>query len=228
MEILKNKRYLALAGLCTLLLAIFLPYYSYKVEAFGKVVSEGKVSLIGYWEGYIILFCIISTAIYIFMDFIEKYASFLTNLPMVQNIKNNNPKLVLVPIGIIILVSIYDIISLSKYSFTKFGLGFYFEIIGIICLVAHAILYRGATGVVSSSTTQSIVDINQQPTNNIQQPMMNQQQMNNMQPQQPMMNNQPNMGMQQPQQPMYNGQPMMNQQSQQQMNNNQFPNNNGF
>ena len=223
MEVLKNKRYLAIGGIVSLFLAVLFPYYTYKVELLGKVISEGKVSLIGYWEGYMILLCVIAIAVFIFMDFIEKYASFLTSIPFVQNIKNKNPKFVLVPIGIIILVSIYDMRALSKYSFTKFGLGFYLEIIGIICLVGHVILYKGATGITSSSNEQSSVSIEQQPNINMQQQsMMNQQPM-----QQPMMNQQP---MQQPmmnQQPMQ--QPMMNQQPQQQpMNNNQFPNNNGF
>ena len=225
MDMLKKKNYLGIAALVFMILGAILPYF--------KILGQG-ISLLKYWEGYVIILMTFYSALVVFKDFCEKNIAFIYNAVVTGALGQI----------IVALLMVYLHISV-KNDVVKYGLGFYVEALGVICLVAHAFLYVG-----EGETAQPAVntDINQQPMMNQQpqQPMMNQQPqqpMMNQQPQQPMMNQQPQQPMmnQQPQQPMMNQQPqqpMMNQQPQQPMmnqqqgqpvdNNNQFPGNNGF
>ena len=212
MDMLRKKNYLGIAALVFMILGAILPYF--------KILGQG-ISLLKYWEGYVIILMTFYSALVVFKDFCEKNIAFIYNavvtgaLGQIKNLKG--AKGLLIPAAIVALLMVYLHISV-KNDVVKYGLGFYVEALGVICLVAHAFLYVG-----EGETAQPAVntDINQQPMMNQQpqQPMMNQQ------PQQPMMN-------QQPQQPMMNQQPqqpMMNQQQGQPVdNNNQFPGNNGF
>ena len=238
MDMLRKKNYLGIAALVFMILGAILPYF--------KVLGQG-ISLLKYWEGYVIILMAFYSALVVFKDFCEKNIGFIYNavvtgaLGQIKNLKG--AKGLLIPAAVITLLMVYLHIrvrdALTLLNVVKYGIGFYVEALGVICLVAHAFLYVG-----DDETTQPAVnaDMNQQPTQP-QQPMMNQQPA---QPQQPMMNQQPTqpqqpMMNQQPQQPMMNQQPqqpMMNQQPQQPMmnqqqgqpvdNNNQFPGNNGF
>ena len=208
MDMLKKKNYLGIAALVLMILGAILPYF--------KVLDVG-ISLLKYWEGYVIILMVFYSALVVFKDFCEKNIAFIYNtvvtgaLGKIKNLKR--AKGLLIPAAIVTLLMVYMHIRVKNadelLGAVKYGIGFYVEALGVICLVAHAFLYVG-----EGETAQPAVntDMNQQPMMNQQptQPMMQQ-------PTQPMMNQQP---MQQP---------MMNQQPQQQpMNNNQFPNNNGF
>ena len=194
MDMLRKKNYLGIAALVFMILGAILPYF--------KILGQG-ISLLKYWEGYVIILMTFYSALVVFKDFCEKNIAFIYNavvtgaLGQIKNLKG--AKGLLIPAAIVALLMVYLHISV-KNDVVKYGLGFYVEALGVICLVAHAFLYVG-----EGETAQPAVntDINQQP-------MMNQQ------PQQPMMNQQPQ-------------QPMMNQQQGQPVdNNNQFPGNNGF
>ena len=201
MDMLKKKNYLGIAELVLMILGAILPYF--------KILDEG-VSLLKYWEGYVIILMAFYSALVIFKDFCEKNIGFIYNtvvtgaLGKIKNFKG--AKGILIPAAIVTLLMVYIHVRVKNadelLGAVKYGIGFYVEALGVICLVAHAFIYVG-----EGETAQPAVN-----TDMNQQPMMNQQPQ-----QQPMMNQQPM------QQPMMNQRPM-----QQPMNNNQFPNNNGF
>ena len=147
MEVLQNKRYVGLAGLILLLLGVFLPYYTWSIWGI-----TGKVSLIGYWEGYVILVAVVATALFIFKDYAEKYIPNAFNNNFLGKIKSANSKLVLVPIGISALVALYLTVSVDvDSSFIKYGSGFWITWLGIAALVAHVFLYKGEAEVTKTS-----------------------------------------------------------------------------
>lgn len=242
MEILQNKRYLGLAGVICLVLGTMLPYYTWSL--FG--VSD-SLSLIGYWEGYVIILAAIASALFIFRDYVEKYIPNAFNSGLLGKIKTANPKLVIIPVAIAALVAIYLTTSIDiDKSIIKYGIGFWVTWIGVVLLVAHIILYKGETasntGVVSQVAQPMQQGFNQPVQNNMgyqQQPQQNPNMMNNQFVQQPQYDNQQMTQNNQFTQQQYNGQPVNNQgfgqantgfgQPQQQdpnMMNNQFPNNN--
>ena len=139
MEVIKNKRILALVGIAGLILGCFLPYYTFSL--FGYTQS---ISLWGYWEGKIILVLTLANALFIFQDYIEKYIPQLFNNwigNIVQTAKN--PKLALVPTILVAVFAISLIIRLDVDSkYIKYGLGFWVLWIGIIALIGHAIFYK--------------------------------------------------------------------------------------
>lgn len=255
MDMLKKKNYLGIAGMIFMFLGVVLPFF--KVELLG--VSEG-VSIFKSWYGWVIILMIFYSALVIFKEFLEQKIPFVYNSAVsgaMGNLKNlNGAKGLLIPAGISTLVTIYicayirkslavtTFYGINMNDIVKYGIGFYAEIIGIVCLAAHALIYKGEEENVQATP---VTNINQQPVNgmaqgqNFNQPMNGynqqnvgvQQSMNGYgQPQQdfnqPMMNQQPmngygqpNMGIQQPQQG-FGAQP----QDQSMMNNNQG--NNGF
>ena len=139
MEVIKNKRILALVGIAGLILGCFLPYYT--VSFFGYTQS---ISLWGYWEGKIVLVLTLANALFIFQDFIEKYVPQLFN-NWVGNLvqKAKNPKFALIPTILVAVFAISLIIRLDVDSeYIKYGLGFWILWVGIIALIGHAILYK--------------------------------------------------------------------------------------
>ncbi len=167
MEVIKNKRILALVGIAGLILGCFLPYYT--VSVFGYTQS---ISLWGYWEGKIVLVLTLANALFIFQDFIEKYVPQLFN-NWVGNIvqKAKNPKFALVPTILAAVFAISLIIRLDVDSeYIKYGLGFYILWVGIIALVGHAIFYKNKNVVNNQATNyQQVQQPVQQP---IQQPQI--------------------------------------------------------
>lgn len=161
MEVIKNKRILALVGIAGLILGCFLPYYT--VSFFGYTQS---ISLWGYWEGKIVLVLTLANALFIFQDFIEKYVPQLFN-NWVGNLvqKAKNPKFALIPTILVAVFAISLIIRLDVDSdYIKYGLGFWVLWIGIIALIGHAIFYKKQN--VQSVQSQQTVNYQQ-----IQQPM---------------------------------------------------------
>jgi len=228
MEVLKNKKYLGIAGLVFLFLGTVLPFF--KIEYMG--ISGGTVSLLKYWEGYVIIVSVITAAMIIFRDSLKDKIPQLYNSQVGNNVEKYGEKAIFAPAAIAALVIIYTCVSVRKQLATgsyvnlndivKYGLGFYSSIIGILALAAHGFIYKG-----EGAAVNAVNGVNNawQPQQPMQQPMNNMNGFN----QQPMQQD-PNMMNQQfaqPQQPMQQNyqQPM---QQDPNMNNNQFPNNNQF
>ena len=174
MEVIKNKRILALVGIIGLILGCFLPYYNFSI--FGYTQS---ISLWGYWEGKIVLVLTLANALFIFQDVIEQYVPQLFN-NWIGNLvrKLNNPKFALIPTILVAIFAISLIIRLDVNSkYMKYGLGFWILWVGILSLIGHAIFYK-------KQNTQSQQTNNYQHVQQPSQPEQLQQTMNYQQPQQ--------------------------------------------
>ena len=138
MDYIKNKRFIALAGVVCLLLGIFLAYY--KVSLFGFSQS---VSLIQAWQGIIILILIIVTALFIFKDYVKKLVPKLFKTSFGKKVEKLNDKLVLAPVVLIIIILFTaggDFGSVK--SLVSHGAGFYFSWIGVLLVIAHVFTYK--------------------------------------------------------------------------------------
>ena len=162
MEIIKNKRVLALVGVICLILGTFFPYIT--VSFFG--LSE-SLSLFGYWEGKIVLVLALANALIIFRDFIKQYIPQLFNNKVGELVeKFSNPKFSLVPTILIAVFAIYMLTQVEVDSqYIKYGLGFWTLWIGVIALVGHALFYKGAA---LTQFTESNVSVSSQPVQPIQ------------------------------------------------------------
>lgn len=139
MEVLKNKRILAIIGIIGLILGIMMPYYT--VSIFGYSTS---ISLWGYWEGKVIFVLTLACGLIIFKDIIEKYIPQLFDNAIGRIVeKVNNPKIALIPTILVAAYAVYLIVSLDVSSeYIKYGIGFYILWVGIIALFGHAIFYK--------------------------------------------------------------------------------------
>ncbi len=201
MKFIRQKRLLALIGIITLILGIILPYLTFSFLGYSQSISLWK-----YWEGKVILVLTVANALFIFKDYIQKYIPKLFSTNLGTKIANvTNPKISLIPT---ILVVGFVIYLNTKFDFNgeylKNGIGFYLLWLGIICLVAHAIIYKKPTEEQVNSNTQTQM---QQPAQaQMQQPVQAQMQ----QPTQTQMQQPTQPQMQQPtqtqmQQPVQNG-----------------------
>lgn len=136
---LKNKRILALIGIVCLTAGTFLPYLKVSVWTYNYTLT-----LWNYWEGKVIIALTLASTLFIFRDWVEKYAPQLFNNNIGKLVdKYNNTKYSLVPTILIALLALYllsDIDVSSKYL--NYGIGFWIIWIGIISLVGHAVLYK--------------------------------------------------------------------------------------
>lgn len=140
MKVIKNKKVLALVGICCLILGVFLPYFTITIWGYSE-----SYSLWSYWEGKVILILTLANALFIFGDFIEKRVPQLFNNSVGKLVKKaNNPKFSLVPTILTVLLLIYMLVEIgTDYSeFLKYGLGFWMNWIGIAALIGHAIFYK--------------------------------------------------------------------------------------
>lgn len=134
---LKNTRLLAGIGIASLILGTMFPYVSYSILGYSY-----DISLCDYWEGKIILVIAIANLLFIFKDFVEKYISSLFNTNIGQKIKDiNSPKASLAPTVAAAAFALYLTLKL-KVEFSAYSLGFYLLWIGVICLVAYAMIYK--------------------------------------------------------------------------------------
>ena len=134
---LKNTRLLAGIGIAGMILGTMFPYVSYNI--FGYVYD---IALWDYLEGKIILLIAIANLLFIFKDFVEKYIPSLFNTNIGKKIKDiNNPKASLVPTALGAVFAIYLTLKLDV-EFSAYSLGFYSMWIGVICLVAYAIMHK--------------------------------------------------------------------------------------
>ena len=139
MEMVKTKRILAIIGIVGLFLGTIMPYYKFSFLGISKTIA-----LWGYLEGKIMFILILALALFIFKDYIEKYVPQLFNNGVGKFVKKfDNPKFSLVPTAIVIILAIYVSTLVETSDYIKFGLGFYMLWLGAICMVGHAIFYKG-------------------------------------------------------------------------------------
>ena len=256
MDLIKNKKVLAIAGIVLMIVGVFLPFFKITVSAYGYSVSE-TVSLSKGWEGWVIIALAISEAAFVFKELLKFINTGLINSALANK---NNPKfcLIFAAASALILVKVIldkngaDFGAAASYATVSYSFGFYVLWVGIVCTVAHSFLAKPANKSGNNGGNSYNQPTFGQPMNNqpaqptFGQPMNNQptqptfgQPMNN-QPAQPTfaqpMNNQPA----QPTfgQPMNNqptqstfGQPMNNQPvqpTQNQQSYNPYNNNNNF
>jgi len=134
---LKNTRILAAIGIAGLILGTIFSYVSYSIWGYSY-----SISLWDYWEGKIILIIAVANLLFIFKDFVEKYIPSLFNTSIGRKIADiNNPKASLVPTILAAAFALYLTLKLDV-DFSNYSLGFYALWIGVICLVAYAILHK--------------------------------------------------------------------------------------
>ncbi|MBE6149450.1 MAG: hypothetical protein E7170_01845 [Firmicutes bacterium] len=149
MEMVKTKRILAIIGIVGLFLGTIMPYYKFSFLGITKTIA-----LWGYLEGKIMFILILALALFIFKDYIEKYAPQLFNNGVGKFVKKfENPKFSLVPTAIVIILAIYVSTLVETSDYIKFGLGFYMLWLGAICMVGHAIFYKGESATQEVQTT---------------------------------------------------------------------------
>lgn len=136
---MKNTRLLAGIGVACMILGTMFSYVSYDVFGYNY-----DIALWDYLEGKIILIIAIANLLFIFKDFVEKYIPSLFNTGIGRKIKDiNNPKASLVPTFLGAAFAIYLTLKLNV-SFSNYSLGFYSMWVGVICLVAYAILHKNS------------------------------------------------------------------------------------
>ncbi len=139
MDKLKNTRILGGIGIIGMFLGTILPYFNISFLGYKKTIS-----LLGYWEGKVIILLTFANILFIFKDFIKKYIPQMFNSGIGKMIDNANAKLVIVPTVLSALFAIYMIININVDStYIKYGLGFYILWIGIVASLAHSFIYKG-------------------------------------------------------------------------------------
>ena len=134
---LKNTRILAGIGIVCMILGTMLSYISVSILGISY-----DISLLDYWEGKVILLIAVANLLFIFKDFVEKYIPSLFNTGIGKKIKDiENPKASLVPTILGAAFAFY-LTSRLSVEFSDYSLGFYSMWIGVICLVAYAILHK--------------------------------------------------------------------------------------
>ncbi len=159
-EKLKTTRILAAIGVAGLIIGTVTPFLSY---------SFFSRSLWHYWEGKIVMLLAIANLLFIFKDIVEKYIPSLFNTKIGRKIQNlNNAKYSLIPTILSAILIVYLSITV-EFNFNIMGIGFYILWIGVICLVAYAILNR--KGHVANNNAYQ--NSNMQTNNNINSNMNN-------------------------------------------------------
>ena len=134
---LKNTRLLAGIGVACMILGTMFSYVSYNIFGYSY-----DIALWDYLEGKIILLIAIANLLFIFKDLVEKYIPSLFDTTLGKKIKDiNNPKASLVPTFLGAAFALYLTLKLDV-SFSAYSLGFYSMWIGVICLVAYAIIHK--------------------------------------------------------------------------------------
>lgn len=137
MNILKEKRILAIAGIIFLILGTVLPFIKISFFGIGQTIA-----LTGYWEGYVIMVLAISHVVTIFDDYIEKFVPRIYEKGFGKKIKGNK-KWSLLPTILVILLLVITMINIGFASYMTYQIGFYLIIIGTVCLILHPFIYKG-------------------------------------------------------------------------------------
>ncbi len=138
-EKLRKTRILAIIGLACMLLGTIFTYVKIDVWFYTR-----SISLVGHWEGIIVILLAAANILFIFKDFVEKYIPALFKNKVGEKIKElDNQKLTLIPTAIVAILAICLLTSLDIGSgYTKYGLGFYMLWIGIVVMTAYAFAYK--------------------------------------------------------------------------------------
>lgn len=138
MDIIKNKKVLAIAGLVSLFLGIVLPYYSVEVWGYKQTIAVFK-----YWPGKLVLALIVLNILVIFKNEIKRFIPKIYEVSIGKKIDEGGQKYSLVPTILSVACIIYLTIDLHvDSSYVKNGLGFYLLWVGVALLVAHAFIYK--------------------------------------------------------------------------------------
>lgn len=137
LEKLKTTRILAAIGIIGLIAGTILPYAEFHI--FGYSYSA---TLWNYWQGKIIMLLSVANLLFLFKDIVEKYIPALFQSSFGQKIQElDEAKYSMIPTVLVIIFALYLSFSLSidlKYC----SIGFYLLWIGVISLIAYAILHR--------------------------------------------------------------------------------------
>ena len=137
LEKLKTTRILAAIGIIGLIAGTILPYAEFHI--FGYSYSA---TLWNYWQGKIIMLLSVANLLFLFKDIVEKYIPALFQSSFGQKIQElDEAKYSMIPTVLVIIFALYLCFSLSidlKYC----SIGFYLLCIGVISLIAYAILHR--------------------------------------------------------------------------------------
>ena len=137
LEKCKTTRILAVIGIVCMFLGTIFSYVSYSIWGYNY-----EIALWDYMEGKIILVLVIVNLIFIFKDYIEKYAPKLVEKGFWQKIASiKSSKASLISTVLSAAFAIYLTLKLDV-EFSNYSLGFYSLWIGVIALVAYAILHK--------------------------------------------------------------------------------------
>ena len=138
MSKIRNTIIIGVIGLVLTFLGTILPYFTISVFGYGT-----SISLLGYWEGKIILVLLFASLLFICKDYIEKFLPQLFDLGLGSKIKDANPKFVLIPTILMAVFAIWLFFSIEiDMTYIKYGIGFWLLWIGIICLLVHSFIYK--------------------------------------------------------------------------------------
>ena len=138
MSKIRNTIIIGVIGLVLTFLGTILPYFTISVFGYGT-----SISLLGYWEGKIILVLLFASLLFICKDYIEKFLPQLFDSGFGSKIKDANPKFVLIPTILMAVFAIWLFFSIEiDMTYIKYGIGFWLLWIGIICLLVHSFIYK--------------------------------------------------------------------------------------
>ncbi len=141
LEKIRYTKIIAAIGVVLLILGTFFTYVKFTFFGF----EIGSASLIGYWEGYIVIILALANLLINFKSFAERYIPKLYESKIGNKLANiSNPKMSLIPTGIALILLIYLHSTLDIDSdYATYGLGFYLLWLGVILLIAYPFIYKG-------------------------------------------------------------------------------------
>lgn len=136
-----NTKILAAIGIACMILGTFFAYITF----WGI-----SISLLKYWEGYVILIMAIANSLIIFQTYAERYLPRIFRGKLGQFLAGiQNQKASLIPTIIVAVLVIY-LHNTIKSSYISYGFGFYLELLGIISLLAYPFVYKGEEKVIET------------------------------------------------------------------------------
>ena len=169
MNTLKNKKYLGIAGAAMIFFSIFFPFISVKVAGY----SIGKMpAFIKSWGGWVLLLMSVASVMIMFRKELEEKIPQIYKTSFGAKVQSWGEKGLFVPTGITALILFFVIVNKrffykvtipffgGEINVNKYGsvsTGFWFAVIGLALLVAHAIIYEG------DKNTQATQQMPQQP-----------------------------------------------------------------
>ena len=143
MNVLKEKKYLGMAGAILVIIGLFLPFITVSVSFLG-VSNSQSTSWIGTGglDAILVLILSVVALLIIFSDKLADKVAFFGKL--------KNQKLTLIPTVLSALLLILSITQASSamgivgsLGSTSFGIGFWLIIVGLVACVAYPFIYKG-------------------------------------------------------------------------------------